>query len=97
MNRQFTAAGPDQLWLTEITEHPTGEGKLCLCAVRDVWSNRIAGYSMDSRMTAALAVSALRNAIALRSPALDILAEKALIDSWILRGWYGKCRAQWRG
>jgi transposase InsO family protein len=67
--RQFTAAGPDRIWLTDITEHPTGEGKLYLCAIKDVWSNRIVGYSMDSRMTAGLAVSALRNAIALRSPA----------------------------
>jgi putative transposase len=69
VTRQFTAAGPDRTWLTGITEHPTGEGKLYLCAIKDVYSNRIVGYSMDSRMTAGLAVSALRNAIALRSPA----------------------------
>jgi len=67
--RQFTAAGPDRTWLTGITEHPTAEGKLYLCAFKDVYSNRIVGYSMDSRMTAGLAVSALRNAIALREPA----------------------------
>jgi transposase InsO family protein len=67
--RQFTAAAPDRTWLTDITEHPTGEGKLYLRAFKDVYSNRIVGYSMDSRMTASLAVSALRNAIALRSPA----------------------------
>jgi putative transposase len=66
--RQFTAEGPDRTWLTDITEHPTGEGKLYLCAIKDVYSNRIVGYSMDGRMTAGLAVSALRNAIALRSP-----------------------------
>jgi putative transposase len=67
--RQFTAAGPDRIWLTDITEHPTGEGKLYLCAVKDVYSNRIVGYFMGSRMTAQLAVSALRSAIALRNPA----------------------------
>lgn len=67
--RQFTAAGPDRIWLTGITEHPTAEGKLYLCAIKDVYSSRIVGYSMGSRMTAGLAVSALRNAIALRSPA----------------------------
>jgi putative transposase len=69
VRRQFTADGPDQLWLTDITEHPTAEGKLYLCAVKDVYSNRITGYSMDARMTASLAVSAVRNAVALRSPA----------------------------
>jgi transposase InsO family protein len=61
------------VWLTDITEHPTGEGKLYLCAIKDVCSNRIVGYSMDARMTAALAVSALRNAIALRSPDATIV------------------------
>jgi putative transposase len=66
--RQFTADGPDRVWLTDITEHPTAEGKLYLCAIKDVYSTRIVGYSMAPRMTAGLAVSALRNAIALRSP-----------------------------
>jgi putative transposase len=69
VGRQFTADAPDRTWLTDITEHPTAEGKLYLCAIKDVYSNRIVGYSMASRMTAGLAVSALRNAIALRSPA----------------------------
>jgi putative transposase len=69
ITRQLTASEPDRTWLTDITEHPTAEGKPCLCAFKDVYSNRIAGYSMDSRMTARLAVSALANAIALRSPA----------------------------
>jgi putative transposase len=49
--RQFTAVGPDRTWLTDITEHPTAEGKLYLCAIKDVYSNRIVGYSMDARMT----------------------------------------------
>jgi putative transposase len=65
--RRFTAPAPDRIWLTDITEHPTAEGKLHLYAIKDVYSGRIVGYSMDARMTAGLAVSALRNAIALRS------------------------------
>jgi putative transposase len=73
VKRQFTAERPDQLWLTDITEHGTAEGKLYLCAVKDVYSNRVVGYSMDSRMTASLAVSALRNAIALRTPSGTIV------------------------
>jgi transposase InsO family protein len=36
VNRQFTASRPDELWLTDITEHPTAEGKLYLCAIKDV-------------------------------------------------------------
>ncbi|MBQ0897977.1 IS3 family transposase [Micromonospora sp. U56] len=69
VQRRFAADAPDRLWLTDITEHPTAEGKLYLCAIKDVYSNRIVGYSIDTRMKAALAVSALRNAIRLRNPA----------------------------
>ena len=54
------------LTLTDITEHPTAEGKLYLCAVKDVWSRRIVGYSIDSRMKARLAVNALEMAVARR-------------------------------
>jgi putative transposase len=68
VNRQFSASRPDELWLTDITEHPTGEGKLYLCAIKDACSGRIVGYSMDSCMKSSLAVAALRNAIALRAP-----------------------------
>ena len=46
--REFVAETPNELWLSDITEHWTGEGKLYLCAVKDVWSNRIVGYSIDS-------------------------------------------------
>ncbi len=48
------------------TEHRTTEGKLYLCAVKDVCSNRIVGYSIDSPMKSRLAVTALTNALALR-------------------------------
>lgn len=65
---RFKAAGPNQVWLTDITEHHTREGKLYLCAVKDVFSNRIVGHSIDIRMKSSLAVSAIRNAIALRGP-----------------------------
>lgn len=69
VRREFTAQQPNQLWFTDITEHPTGEGKLYCCAIKDACSKRIVGYSIDNRMTSQLAVTALRNAIALRDPA----------------------------
>ena len=71
--RDFSASRPNEKWLTDITEHHTGEGKLYLCAIKDCYSGRIVGYSIDSRMKASLAVSALRNAIALRDPAGTIV------------------------
>jgi putative transposase len=66
VNRVFTAAAPNQLWLTDISEHRTAEGKLYLCAVKDVHSNRIVGYSIDARMKSRLAVAAIDNAVARR-------------------------------
>ena len=68
VQRNFTAARPDAIWLTDITEHPTGEGKLYCCALKDLFSNRIVGYAIGERMTADLATSALRSAIARRRP-----------------------------
>jgi transposase InsO family protein len=68
VQRQFRAPRPDAIWLTDITEHPTAEGKLYCCAIKDVFSNRIVGYSLGDRMTAQLATSALRAAVARRQP-----------------------------
>jgi putative transposase len=62
VDRDFTASGPNERWVGDITEHWTRSGKLYLCTFKDLWSNRIVGYSMSERMTAALAVAAIRNA-----------------------------------
>ena len=68
VRRAFRAKAANELWFADITEHPTVEGKLYLCAIKDAFSGRIVGYSMDDRMKASLAVTALHNAIALRGP-----------------------------
>ena len=64
VQRQFSAPAPDRGWVTDITEHPTAQGKLSCCAIKDSVSNRIVGYAIDERMTAQLAVTALRTAVA---------------------------------
>jgi transposase InsO family protein len=66
VERVFAADVPNQLWLADITEHSTKEGKLYICAIKDVFSNRIVGYCMDSRMKSRLATTALSNAVARR-------------------------------
>jgi putative transposase len=73
VERCFTADAPNLVWLTDITEHGTSEGKLYLCAIKDVFSNRIVGYSIDARMKSSLAVSALRHAVDLRSPTATVV------------------------
>ncbi len=69
----FSATAPNQKWLTDISEHPTSEGKLYLCAIKDCYSNKIVGYSIDSRMKSSLVVCAIRNAIMIRMPDGTIL------------------------
>jgi putative transposase len=66
VKRNFTADAPNRLWLADITEHKTDEGKLYLCAIKDVYSNRIVGYSISDRMKSRIAVDALNNAVARR-------------------------------
>ena len=58
LQMNFTAQAANQVWLTDVTEHPTSQGKLYMCAVKDVWSRRIVGYSISDRMTSDLAVNA---------------------------------------
>ncbi|RLZ04408.1 IS3 family transposase [Kocuria tytonicola] len=69
VKRDFSAEDTNELWLTDITEHWTEEGKLYLCAIKDVFSGRIVGYSISGRMKAHLAVNALDNAISRRRDA----------------------------
>lgn len=68
VQRDFTAHGPNQLWLTDITEHHTDEGKLYLCAIKDVFSSRIVGYSIDSPMKTRVAVNAVQRGRSPRRP-----------------------------
>ena len=63
VKRDFRRDGPNQLWVTDITEHPTREGKLYCCVVLDVFSRRVVGWAIDSRQRADLATSALGMAI----------------------------------
>ncbi len=69
VRHEFVADAPNKVWLWDISEHPTREGKLYICAIKDVYSGRIVGYSIGARMKSSLAMAAMRNAIALRSPA----------------------------
>jgi transposase InsO family protein len=68
VDRSFARTGPNQLWMTDITEHPTREGKLYCCVFLDAWSRRVVGWSLDRRPTAAMVNSALGMAIEARRP-----------------------------
>jgi putative transposase len=68
VDRRFSREGVDQLWVTDITEHPTREGKVYCAVVLDVCSRRVVGWSIDSSPTAALVTNALGMAIDTRRP-----------------------------
>ena len=68
VERMFTREAPNRLWVTDITEHRTYEGKVYCAVVLDTFSRRVVGWSIDSSQTAALVTNALSMAIANRDP-----------------------------
>lgn len=67
VERQFARSGLDELWVTDITEHPTREGKVYCCCVMDTCSRRIVGWSIDTVQDSTLVVNALDMAIRQRT------------------------------
>ena len=59
VRRSFRRDRPNELWLTDITEHPTREGKLYCCVVLDTFSRRIVGWAIDTTQTTLLVLNAL--------------------------------------
>jgi putative transposase len=68
VNRQFTTTEPNRLWLADITEHPTAEGKIYCAAVMDAYSRRVIGWSIDNHQKTTLVTDALGMAILRRKP-----------------------------
>lgn len=68
VERNFTASGPDQLWVADITYIPTGAGFLFLAVVLDAWSRRVVGWAMASHLRSSLVLQALEMALGQRRP-----------------------------
>jgi putative transposase len=68
VERQFHRDNPDELWVTDVTEHPTREGKVYCAVVLDAWSRRVIGWSIDGSPSTALVTNALGMAIDQRRP-----------------------------
>ena len=73
LDRDFTAAAPNQKWLCDITYIPTDQGWLYLAGVLDCFSRKIVGWSMDTTMPAELVSDALSMAIQRRRPGAGLL------------------------
>jgi putative transposase len=74
VNRDFEPAAINQTWTADITYVSTGEGWLYLAAVEDLFSRRIVGWSMGSRIDSRLVVDALEMALARRLPGEGLVA-----------------------
>ena len=68
VRRQFSASGPDRIWVSDITYIPTKAGFLYLAVVIDVWSRRVVGWSMRDNLATPLVTDALDMATARRRP-----------------------------
>ena len=71
VERDFTASGPNQLWVADITHIPSGA--LYLAVVVDVWSRKVVGWATAQDMPAELVVSALEMAVARRRPKAGVI------------------------
>jgi putative transposase len=68
VKRNFTASGPDRLWVADITYVATWAGWLYLAVVMDVWSRRVVGWAMSTHLRTSLVLDALQMAIRQRRP-----------------------------
>src|SRR5690606_11566912 len=63
VERNFTATGPNQLWVADITYIPTRAGFLYLAVVLDAWSRKIVGWSLATHLRTELVLDALHVAV----------------------------------
>lgn len=68
VDRDFTASGPNQIWVADVTYVPTAVGFLYLAIVLDVWSRKIVGWSMANHLRMELVLDAMKVAVGQRRP-----------------------------
>jgi putative transposase len=68
VDRDFSATGPNQLWVADITYVPTAAGFLYLAVVLDAWSRKIVGWSMANHLRTELVLDAVEMAVGQRRP-----------------------------
>jgi putative transposase len=91
VQRQFTATGPNALWVADITYIPTAAGMLYLAVVLDVWSRRVIGWAMETHLRTSLVLAALDMAIAQRRPT-HVIHHSDQGCQYTAVGFGGRCR-----
>jgi putative transposase len=73
VDRNFTATGPNQLWVADITYIPIWSGFMYLAVVLDVWSRKVVGWSMQSHLGSEIVLAALDMALVRRRPRGEVI------------------------
>jgi putative transposase len=81
VNRNFTVDGPNRLWITDITEHPTDEGTVYCAAVMDAYSRLVIGWSIAEHMRTELVTDALGMAVLRRQPSRNPESGETILHS----------------
>jgi len=92
VDRQFTVASPDRLWVADITYVSTWAGVLYLAVVLDAWSRRVIGWAMESHLRTELVVAALDMAVVQRRPT-DVIHHSDQGCQYTSLAFGGRCRA----
>ena len=81
LQQQFSVARPNEAWVSDITHIRTHEGWLYLAVVIDLYSRRVVGWSMQSRITRELVLNALLMAVWRRTPKSTVTLSLAFHES----------------
>lgn len=73
VQRQFTVASPDRLWVNDMTQHPTVEGRLYLVVLIDAFSRMVVGWAMGDRPTTELVLRSVAMAVRKRRPPVGLI------------------------
>ncbi|OXM26828.1 IS3 family transposase [Salmonella enterica] len=87
LQRQFNPDAPDERWVTDITYIRTHEGWLYLAVVVDLFSRKIIGWSMQSRMTKDIVLNALLMAVWRRNPQKQVLVHSVQGSQYTSHEW----------
>jgi putative transposase len=92
VRRDFRPAAPNQLWVADLTEVSTWEGKLYLAVVIDCFSRRCVGWAMAEHMRAELVVEALEMAVWQRKPAPGLIHHSDRGGQYVALAFGQRCR-----
>ena len=91
VDRDFSANGPNQLWVADITFVPTAAGFLYLAVVLDAWSRKVVSWSMANHLRTELVLDALDAAVAQRRPR-NVTHHSDQGSQYTSSGFRGRCR-----